>query len=161
MHPPRSIAQQQAHSPPLTITGDTDAADSTRTYTVSAWVSNESDANTRNNSATYTQVAAGGVPVDVTVLVSGDGPYVAGSEAVFTAEVSNSGTSPSTGDVTVNLSTGFSGAVVTGTGWICTSGLVCTPPRSSTQQQAHSPHSPSRVTPMRPTAQGPTPCRHG
>ena len=95
---------------------------------MSAWVSNESDANTRNNSATYTQVAAGGVPVDVTVLVSGDGPYVAGSEAVFTAEVSNSGTSPSIGDVTVNLSTGFSGAVVTGTGWICTSGLVCTTP---------------------------------
>lgn len=93
----------------------------------SAWVSNDSDPYTGNNGTTIAG-AIGGIPVDLSVSLHGGGALLAGGAVTYTARVSNSGTTASTGEVSVQLFAPFAGATASGTGWTCTAGLVCTHP---------------------------------
>lgn len=70
------------------------------------------------------------VPIsDMTIAMSGSGSFVQGQSGSYTITVSNVGTIPSSGTVSVTdtLPSGLTGAAISGTGWSCTlSSLTCT-----------------------------------
>jgi uncharacterized membrane protein len=113
--------------PAITMSFTPPASDALGSYQVSAQVSNGSDADTTNNE-TAVEGGVGGVPVDLTVNLTGLEALAAGEHGSFDATVTNSGTSASTGPITVQLNAPFPGAKAGGSGWTCTSTLVCSNP---------------------------------
>jgi hypothetical protein len=111
----------------ITVSATSPAVDGANSLYASAQVSNTSDANPNNNYSTAGS-NAGGVPVDLAVVILGLDPLAAGQETTYTARVLNSGSTASSGEVAVQLQSPFPGAVASGEGWSCTTALVCSNP---------------------------------
>src|SRR5207247_2396689 len=115
--------------PAITVTV-TVASNAAATVTNTATVSGGGETNTSNDSASdVTTVTGSGVP-DLTLTKSHSGNFTQGQTgATYSLTVSNGGTGPSSGTVTVTdtLPTGLTATAISGTGWSCTLGsLSCT-----------------------------------
>jgi uncharacterized repeat protein (TIGR01451 family) len=115
--------------PDITLTVDV-AADANPSVTNTATVSGGGDPNPANNTANDpTTILSGGAP-DLAVVKSHAGNFAQGQTgATYTITVSNVGTAPTSGTVTITdtLPTGLTATAISGNGWSCTLGtLTCT-----------------------------------
>jgi hypothetical protein len=108
--------------PPITLQGSVPTVDLSwlaRTY--STWVSVEHATDSRSgNNVALVSTAVTQPLRDLAVVVNAAAvPTAPGGAQTSTVVVSNQGSLQSTGTITVNLSTAFSGATAVGTGWVC------------------------------------------
>ena len=114
-----------ASYPALTLTVNV-AGNAPASVTNTAAVSGGGDGNPANNTAndptTITPTAGGGVP-DLTIAKTHAGNFTQGQTgATYTLTVTNSGTGPTSGTVTVTetVPAGLTAIAISGTGWACT-----------------------------------------
>ncbi len=116
-----------ASASPLTLTV-TVAATAPASVSNTATVSGGGESNTTNNSATDVATIVGGP--DLTIAKAHTGNFAQGQTgATYTITVTNSGTAPTNGAITVSdaLPNGLTATAFAGTGWACTlSPLSCT-----------------------------------
>ena len=132
--------------PPIALTFNTPTHDAVGEYQITAEVTNTSDADTTNNS-TQVEGAAGGIPVDLTATLTGLQPLTGGEHGSFTTTITNSGTSPSTGQITVRLNAPNANANATGTNWTCTTTLICSNPGPTNPNTTLTPITTTYTTP--------------
>ncbi len=115
---PGSVASKGSLSP-ITVSGPVGTNYPEAVISASASVSNKSDANTRNNSASAsTPIVAG--PVDLNVHIADSGaPFLRGATGAYALTVHNSGTKASSGTVTVDIPQPFTPTAASGKGWTC------------------------------------------
>ncbi len=113
-----------ASLPTLTTSTPVATANPERSIAISATADHASDQNPANNGG-YASVQVGGVPVDITLVVTTGAPVAPGATASNVLTVANAGTTSATGRTTVQLS-GPSGTTASGSGWTCTAALACT-----------------------------------
>jgi uncharacterized repeat protein (TIGR01451 family) len=97
------------------------AANAPASVIASATVSGGGDTNPANNTANDTTIISPANTPDLTISKAHTGNFLQGSAESYTLTVSNIGTGPTTGVVTVSdgLPAGLTGTSVSGTGWTC------------------------------------------
>ena len=116
--------------PVITVTVNI-AANAAASVSNTATVSGGGDTNAANNAASdNTTITATLLPADLSITKTHSGNFTQGQTgAAYTITVTNSGTGPTSGTVTVvdTLPAGLTATGVTGTGWSCTlATLTCT-----------------------------------
>ena len=117
------------------------ASNATASVTNTATIAGGGDVRTTNNTATDVTPIIQGTP-DLTITSSHSGTFYQGSTGTYTLTVTNSGTAPTSGQVTVTdtLPSGMSVSSLSGTGWTCTvSTASCTQTTALANGASYSP----------------------
>ena len=121
-----------ASLPAITLTVDVGAAAAPSVLNA-ATVSTTGDGNATNNTGSVTTPVSAPASIDLAIAKTHSGTFVVGTTNSFTLTVSNVGTLPTTGAVTVTdiLPTGLTYSSATGSGWTCGNAgatVTCTNP---------------------------------
>jgi uncharacterized repeat protein (TIGR01451 family) len=112
-----------ASLPALTATAVTSSVNSGASRSLTATVSSAADLGLANDTA-VAGIGVGGTGADLVPVVGAPAPVAPGATATYPVSVVNAGSLSSSGRVTVTLSAP-SGASAHGSGWTCSSTLVC------------------------------------